>query len=102
VVRSIDSSVMTEVCLATMKDQDLTVIINRVGGDAIKFKVASDETRNRNLASNIEKAMTGQYVGVELDGKITLIPIHNVSSVEIFPAPSSLIAHVVRDAKRID
>jgi hypothetical protein len=44
--------------------------------------------------------MAGNWVGFELEGALHLFPLHSIRSVEITPAPTSVIQHVVRDVRR--
>ncbi len=55
----------------------------------------------RNMAANLEKGLQARYVGVELNGKLLIVPAHNVRLVEIDPAIGSLIANVLRDAQPV-
>jgi len=77
----------------------MTVTIHCVSGDSISYKIEADVDRQRNAASRIENAMESKYFGLEMDGKLTLIPMHNIEKVEISPPPRGWIAHVVKDAK---
>ena len=79
---------------------ELTVTINLIHGEPIRFTLALDETRRRNLASSLERGMQGSYLGVELEGTLTVIPFHNVRTIELSPAPAQMMAHVVREARR--
>ena len=71
-----------------------------VHGGELEFVIERTEEELRNTGSNIEKSMKANYIGVELDDKLTLIPAHNVASVEISPAPRVLIQHVITGARR--
>jgi hypothetical protein len=77
------------------------VTTNLVKGDPIKYKVSLTENEVFNVGSALENAMRGNYVGVELSGKLILVPIHNVESIEIDPSPPRLIAHVVKNAEPV-
>jgi len=79
----------------------MTMRWNLIHGEPIVFKGEITEERRRNLGANIEKAMAGSYVGVELEGKLTIIPLHNIKSIEIDPAPAILIKSVVVDVERV-
>ena len=68
--------------------------------DAFTVEAEADDTRLRNLAGNIEQAMSGNYVGVEVEGTLHLFPLHTIRSIEITPAPTAAIKHVVRDVRR--
>jgi hypothetical protein len=80
---------------------EATIKIELVHGGEIEFSIQRSEQELRNTGSNIESSMKANYVGVELDGKLTLIPAHNIARVEISPAPRALIQHVIRDARRV-
>jgi len=43
--------------------------------------------------------MNANYLGVELDGKLVIIPTNNIQKVEISPAPTAMISNVVKGAK---
>ncbi len=81
--------------------EELRVTINLVHGEPIRFTLALDETRRRNLAANLERGMQASYLGLELDGTLVIIPFHNVRSIELSPAPAQMMAHVVREARRV-
>ena len=46
--------------------------------------------------------MNANYVGVDLDGKLILIPTSSIQKIEISPAPEAMIANVVRGAKSVE
>jgi hypothetical protein len=77
-----------------------TIKLNLVHGGDIEFTIERTEEELRNTGTNIEKSMKANYVGVELDDKLTLIPAHNIATVEISPAPRILIHHVITGARR--
>jgi hypothetical protein len=82
--------------------KEFTVTIHLIKGDPIRFKLRPTVDQLRNFATNLEGGLQARYVGVELDGKLVIAPFHNVSSIEIDPAPSSIIMHVLRDVERVD
>ena len=80
--------------------QRLTMTLNLIHGDPIRFCVDVDKVRRRNLASNIEAAMSSSYLGVVLSGKLSLVPTSNLESVELEPIEAMvLLKGVVTDAK---
>ena len=81
--------------------QEFRMTIHLMQGDPVKFKVTRGINELRNVGSNLENGLQAKYVGVELDGKLIIIPSHNIRSVEIDPAPGALIAHVIRDAQPV-
>jgi hypothetical protein len=80
--------------------REATIKVTLVHGGQLEFTIERNEEELRNTGSNIEKSMKANYIGVELDDKLTLIPAHNISSVEISPAPRVLIQHVITGARR--
>jgi hypothetical protein len=83
--------------------QRLTMTLNLIHGDPIRFCVDVDKVRKRNLASNIEAAMSSSYLGVVLNGKLSLVPTSNLESVELEPIEEMvLLKGVVTDAKPVD
>ena len=83
--------------------QELTMTLNLVHGDPIRCKVIVDKVRRRNLAGNIEVAMSSSYLGVILNGKLTLVPTSNLKTVELEPIEEMmLLKGVVTDAQPVD
>jgi hypothetical protein len=83
-----------------MSSRTLRVTIKFAHDEPLVVDVDADDTRLRNLAGNIEQAMSSNYVGLEIEGKLHLFPLLNILSIEISPAPEKLIKHVVRGARR--
>jgi hypothetical protein len=77
----------------------MKVTFHLIHGDTIKIQVDVDQARRRNLASNIETALAGNYIGVVLDQKLTIIPTHNIKTIEMSPMEDVLIRSVISDAK---
>ena len=80
----------------------MNITFNLIHGDPIKVHVDADQARRRNLASNIESALAANYVGVVLDKKLTIMPIHNVQTIEISPMEDIMIRSVIHDAKPVE
>ena len=80
---------------------DVTISIHLVSGDPVIFKIEATDERVRNAGSRIERSMNANYVGVELDGKLIIIPTNNIQKIEISPAPAALISHLIKDAKSV-
>jgi len=80
--------------------REATIKVNLVHGGELEFVIERSEEELRNTGTDIEKSMKANYAGVELDNTLTLIPAHNIASVEISPAPRVLIQHVITDARR--
>ncbi|MBW2679833.1 MAG: hypothetical protein JRD01_03660 [Deltaproteobacteria bacterium] len=80
---------------------DITFSVHLISGDPIVFKIDATQDRQRNAGARIEQGMNANYIGVELDGKLIIIPTNNIQKIEISPAPNTLISHVVKDAKSV-
>ena len=78
---------------------EVTCTIHLLTGEPIVFKIEGDEKRLRNAASRIESSMNSKYVGVELDGKLIIIPANNIQTIEFSPAPFGLMSHVITAIK---
>ena len=78
---------------------EVTITIHLLSGDPIVFNIEATEDRQRNAGTRIERSMNASYIGVELDGKLVIIPTNNIQKVEISPAPTVMISNVVKDAK---
>lgn len=74
-----------------------TCTFHLVTGDPISFSAGSDEQHLRNLGSRIEHLMAANFIGIEIAGKLTIIPTHNIQKIEIDPAPPTLIQNVIKD-----
>lgn len=78
----------------------IRMTVRFVQGEPFTVEADADDTRLRNMAGNIEKAMAANYVGFEVEGTLHLFPLSAVRAVEITPAPAAVIENVVRDVRR--
>ena len=78
---------------------EITISIHLLLGDPIVFKIEANEDRQRNAGARIEHSMNANYIGVELDGKLVIIPTNNIQKVEISPAPAAIISNIIKGAK---
>ena len=83
------------------KTAEVTISVHLHSGDPIVFKVDSTEDTQRNAGARIERSMNANYVGVDLDGKLIIIPTSSIQKIEISPAPEAMIANVVRGVKSV-
>ncbi len=81
--------------------REATIKVNLVHGEQLEFTIERSEQELRNTGSNIEKPTKANFFGVEFGDKLTLIPAHNIATVEISPAPKVLIQHVITDARQV-
>ena len=80
---------------------EVSLKVNLIHGEQITFTVERDEKQLRNAGNNIENGMKSNYLGVELEDSLTLIPMHNIATIEVSPAPRVLIQHVVKGGRRL-
>jgi hypothetical protein len=78
---------------------EITISVHLHSGEPIVFKQDLTEDRERNAGTRIEQSMNANFFGVELDGKLIIIPTSSIQKVEISPAPEAMISHVVKDAR---
>ena len=79
------------------KPEKYTCTFHLVNGDNITFSATADDQRLRNMGSRLEHLMDAKYIGIEIAGKLTIIPNHNIQKIEIDPAPPTLILNVIKD-----
>jgi len=82
--------------------KQVTCKINLLDGEPISFKIEATAEKVRNVGSRIEKFMNSNYIGVRLPERLLLVPMQNVQSIELSPAPDGLIMNVVNDAIPLD
>ena len=78
---------------------EITCTIHLLAGEPIVFKIEAEYERLRNAAARIESSLNSNYVGVELDEKLFIIPTHNIQTIEISPAPIDLMPNVITGVK---
>jgi hypothetical protein len=80
---------------------EYTMTIHRVDADPLRFKLRRIADEIRNAGAAIESGLAANYLGVVLEGKLTVIPAHQIAGIEIEPAPNVLIAHVIKDVEPV-
>jgi hypothetical protein len=48
-----------------------------------------------------EHGLKASYFGVELDGKLSMVPMQQIVSIETAPAPQTMIAHVLKNVEPV-
>jgi hypothetical protein len=81
--------------------QTIRLTVRFADGEPFTVETEAEDLRLRNLAGNIEQAMSANFVGVELEGTRHLFPLHTIRAIEITPAPKAVIKHVVHDLRRV-
>ena len=80
--------------------QEYTLQINLIQGKPIRIKADLTEVQRRNLAQSLERALDSGYVGVDLEGTLTVVPISNVATIDVSPPPGGVMRSVARNARR--
>ena len=78
-----------------------TLIVRLADGTALNFKFP-DQADQIKLADHVQKLLASPNLTLELDGRLLIIPVHNIVSVEVSPSPSKLPANTIRGASIID
>jgi hypothetical protein len=78
---------------------EYTMTIHRVHAEPLRFKLRRTADQMRNAGAAIENGLTAHYLGLILEGKLIVVPAHQIAQIEIEPAPKALIAHVIQDAE---
>jgi hypothetical protein len=69
--------------------------------DGTQLKLEWDKHEDAAIRSGgvVESIMASQTFAIELEGRLVIVPFHNVRTVEVSPAPKALPATVVRGAR---
>jgi hypothetical protein len=80
---------------------ELNIVIHLIHGEPIKLRGQRSHEEIMNLGAGIERAMDAKYLCIELDGKVMMIPEHNIKWVEVSPAPDLPIKWMIRNVERV-
>lgn len=83
-------------------EKEFRISIELKNGHKVQYKTKLVEEKVYNLGSRIENALKANYFGLEMDGKLTIIPTQSIQKIEIEPPPEVLIAHVVRNVQPME
>jgi len=78
---------------------EYTMTIHRVDSDPLRFKMRRTVDEMRNAGAAIENGLSANYLGVVMEGKLIVVPSHQIAGIEIEPAPNVLVAHVIKDVE---
>jgi hypothetical protein len=78
-----------------------TLIVRLADGTALNFNFP-DQADQIKMADHVQKLLASPNLTLELDGRLLIIPVHNIVSVEVSPLPSKLPANTIRGASIID
>ena len=81
---------------------EFKVIVHLIHGEPIKFKASPTEAELFSKGEDIEVALTRISMGLEIDGKLLIIPYSNIKYIEADPSPPNLPLFVTQRAISID
>jgi hypothetical protein len=80
---------------------DVHCTISFVDGTQLKLAWPRPEEPDARLAGMLEKILTNESIAVEVEGRLMIIPVNNIKTMEVSPAPEKLPATVIRDARMV-
>jgi hypothetical protein len=78
-----------------------TVWIHLINGEKMCYRKAFGVDDVFNLGSQIENGLKANYLGMDMNGKLTIIPFQHILKIEIEPSPDALITHVIRNIEEV-
>ena len=84
------------------QDKSFVIRIYLSNGEKLCFKSMVSIEKVFNMGSGIENALKASYLGLDMNGKLTVIPFQHILKIEIDPTPDVLIAHVIRNIEPIE
>jgi len=83
-------------------DNRFIIRIFLTNGEKICYKSGVTTDNAFNVGGQIEDALKANYIGMDMDGKLTIIPFQHILKIEIDPTPDVLLAHAVKNVESID
>ena len=80
---------------------NFTVRVYLTNGEKLCFRSAVSAGKIFNLGSEIENSLEANYLGMDMNGKLTIIPFQHILKIEIEPTPDVLISHVIRNIEAV-
>jgi hypothetical protein len=77
---------------------EFKVIVHLIHGEPIKFKASLTEAEMLTKGEDIGDALGRTSMGLELDGKLLIIPYSNIKYVEADPSPPNLPIYITQRA----
>ncbi|MCB1878096.1 MAG: hypothetical protein KDH88_19145 [Chromatiales bacterium] len=82
--------------------QTVNVTVHLIHGDPLRFRLDHGRGGRFSLAGEIEKTLATDSLAVELQGRLVIIPNHNIQRIEIDPCPVALPPSVIKGAESLD
>ena len=75
--------------------------ISYLDGEQFKFEWDREDDSAIRAGGIVEEILASQSFGIELEGRLVIIPTQNVRTVEVAPSPETLPATVIRGARLV-
>lgn len=82
-------------------NKTVNCIITFIDGKELKVAWERHEEAHHRAGGLIDRVLQAQSVALELDGTLTIVPVSNVRSIEISPAPPALPNTVIKGARKV-
>jgi hypothetical protein len=80
---------------------DVHCTISFTDGTQLKLVWPRPEESDSRLASVLEKLLTNESIAIEVEGRLMIIPVNNIKTLEVSPSPEKLPNMVVRGARMV-
>ena len=81
---------------------EYTVRVYLTNGEKLCFKSEVSNEDVFNLGTRIENSLKASYMGLDMNGKLTIIPSQQILKIEIDPTPKVLMAHVIQNIEALE
>ena len=81
-----------------MADGFATMKVAFNDGSTASFEIPEDD---ENVSAKIERLVELNGIAMEVEGNLLFLPLHNIRSIEISPAPVMSIANVLPGVRRV-
>ena len=78
------------------------VTVYLIHGEPIKFKASLTKAEKMDKGKDIGEGLSRTSMGVEIEGKLLIIPYSNIKYIEIDPSPPKLPLFITQRAISID
>jgi hypothetical protein len=82
-------------------EKKFTVRVYLTNGEKLCFRSAVSVEDVFNLGGKIENSLEANYLGLDMNGKLTIVPFQHILKIEIDPTPDVLVSHVIRNIEAV-
>ena len=70
-----------------------------VDGESLKFRFPLAATTEFEVLKNVEKGLANRSIAVQLEGRLIIIPLTSIRTIELSPVPKKMPAGVIKNAR---